>query len=56
MAEEKQTREKLTVAVDAPVRQALQRRADELDVTPGAVARNVLSTWARSRQAEGVAA
>jgi hypothetical protein len=41
MAEEKRSREKLTVAVDPPVRQAPQRRADELDVTPGAAARQV---------------
>jgi hypothetical protein len=54
MAEAKEPREKLTVAVDAPVRQALQRRADELDITAGAVARNVLSSWAR--QAGQVAA
>jgi hypothetical protein len=48
MAEAKQPREKLTVAIDPPVREALQRRAHELDITPGAVARHILSTWARS--------
>jgi hypothetical protein len=57
MAEAKEPREKLTVAIDPPVRQALQHRATELDITPGAVARHVLSSWARSRpQAEQVAA
>jgi hypothetical protein len=57
MAEAKEPREKLTVAVDAPMRQALQRRAAELDISTGAVARHVLSSWARSRpQAEQVAA
>ena len=52
MAEAKEPREKLTVAVDPPVRDALRRRADELDITPGAVARHVLSSWARSVAAD----
>jgi hypothetical protein len=52
MAESKEPREKLTVAVDPPVRQALRRRADELDITPGAVARHVLSNWARQAAVE----
>jgi hypothetical protein len=31
-----------------PVRQALRRHAEELDITPGAVASNVLSSWVHS--------
>lgn len=52
MAEE--PREKMTVSLDRRVRDALRRRAEELDVGEAAVARNVLSAWAR-RQVEEAA-
>ena len=46
---------KLTVAINPPVREALRQRAAKSDITPAAVARHILSSWARD-EADRVAA
>jgi hypothetical protein len=56
MAEAKRPREKLTLTIDPPVRQALQRKAEELDISEASFARHVLSDWARRQAPAGRAA
>jgi hypothetical protein len=51
----KEAREKMTVVIDQRVRAALRRRATELDVGEAAVARNILSEWARQQPAKEAA-
>jgi hypothetical protein len=50
MPEPKTTREKLTVSIDPPVRDALKRHADELDITPAAYARQTSCPHGRARR------
>jgi hypothetical protein len=52
----KRQREPLTVLVDPSVREVVERTAEREHTTISAVARRVISDWARSRQADQVAA
>jgi hypothetical protein len=49
---EKEPRAKMTIAIDRRVREALRRRAEELDCAEATVARSVLAAWARQQPAE----
>ena len=55
MPEPKTTREKLTVSIDPPVRDALERHAAALVISPAAYARHVLHDWARQAPKEQAA-
>lgn len=48
---EKELREKMSIAIDSRIREALEQRAAELDVGLAVVARSVLAQWARQSPA-----